>query len=226
MVENLVEEDPGVNLRGIMGAGSQRLFVRDCFFEFLPLYHRAAVNVSDAVIVLDNIEVNGGAVGSMVAGDTNGTDATIINSRFIHTIHSAALIYATDNSLIADNEFLRSPINAEELLPGGITGVTIEDNLISDWGTGIHLRGGSDCTIRNNLIRGHVSHGILLDADMYCPPTPTQDCFYATNNVVNGNTVIGNLIDLGHHPNATGNTWSDNICETTDGAEIPPCIPP
>ena len=49
---------------------------------------------------------------------------------------------------------------------------------------------------------------------------------FATGNVVTGNTVTGNPVDLSHHPNALGNTWSDNICETTEGSEIPPCIPP
>lgn len=226
MVEQVTETDPELNFRGVQGSFSQGVLIRDCFFKYLPLFHRAGVNLANSVFVIDNIEVNGGAVGSMIAGEISGTDATIINSRFIHTIHSAVLVYQTDNSTIADNEFLRSPINIEELTQGEITGITIEDNLIADWGTGIMFRGGSGSTIQGNLIRAHTSHGIFMDADMFCPPTPTPDCFYATDNLITGNVVTGNSIDLAHHPNALGNTWTDNTCLTKEGAEIPACIAP
>ena len=95
-----------------------------------------------------------------------------------------------------------------------------------DWEEGIFFRAGSNSTIRYNIISGHRACGIALDSNMMCPPTPTPDCFYATGNVVTNNTVVRNNWDLCHNPNATGNTWADNICETTFGAEIPPCIPP
>jgi len=55
---------------------------------------------------------------------------------------------------------------------------------------------------------------------MFCPELP---CFYSTGNVISDNVVTGNFIDLYHHPEATGNTWENNTCETKEGAEIPAC---
>ncbi len=226
LIRNLANSDPNDFLNGIRSDNSQGILARECFFHFLPVHHRTIVNLADAMATIDNIEVNGGGVGSDISGGTDGTDCLVINSRFVHTVHSGVLVQTTDNLLIADNEFVRSPLNIEEHWPGGITSVTIENNLIEDWGIGIFFQGGSNSTIRNNIVRGHDSRGILLGPNMDCPDTPTPACYYATDNVVAGNIVTGNPIDLSHHPNALGNTWTDNICETRDGSEIPPCIPP
>jgi len=226
LIRNLANSDPNDFLNGIRTHGSQGTLARECFFHFLPVNHRTIVNLADAMATIDNIEVNGGGVGVDISGGINGTDCVIVNSRFVHTVHSGVQVQTTDNLRIADNEFVRSPINIDEHWLGGITGVTIENNLIEDWGIGIYFQGGSNSTIRNNIVRDHDSRGILLGPNMACPEPPTPACFYATGNVVTGNTVIGNPIDLSHHPNATGNTWTDNICVTTNGAEIPPCIPP
>jgi hypothetical protein len=226
MVQNLVNADDQDTLSGVRTMSSEDVLVRDCFFHFLPLNHRNAVNLADSVATVDNIEVNGGGIGLDISGNTDGTDCAIINSRFIGTVHSGVLVQFTDNLRIADNVFLRSPINVEEHWPGGITGFTLEDNLIEDWYIGVYFMGGSSSIIRNNIIRDHDFRGIILGSDMDCPEPPTPDCFYATGNVVTGNTVTGNFIDLAHHPNAVGNTWENNICETWEGAEIPGCIAP
>ena len=224
-ISNLVEDDPDEFLPGLRISWSEGVFVRDCFFEFLHVFHKEAI-VSDAsALTVDNIEVKNASVGVNLSG-AGGSTGLVINSRFVGVTLGGILIQGTDDARIADNEFARCPINVDEHIPGGVTGVTIEGNSIYDWGSGIQFRGGSGSTIRNNLIHGHISHGILMDADMTCPPTPTPGCFYATGNIVTGNTVTDNRIDLGHHPNALGNTWVDNICETTSGDEIPPCIPP
>ena len=174
---------------------------------------------------VDNIEVNGGGNGLDISGNTEGTDCEIINSRFFETV-GGLLVQLTDNLRIADNEFVRSPINVEEPWPGAITGITLEDNLIEDWYIGVYFLGGSNSTIRNNIVRDHDHRGIFLDSNMDCPDPPTPDCFYATGNLVTGNTVTGNFTDLFHHPNAVGNTWENNICDTWEGAEIPGCIAP
>ena len=80
--------------------------------------------------------------------------------------------------------------------------------------------------ISNNRVHGHVWRGIVSEANDTCPQPPTPDSFYATGNSVIDNILSGNLGDLEHHPNALGSTWAGNLCETTDGSEIPPCIPP
>jgi hypothetical protein len=226
LVTNLANSDPDDFLNGIRSNDSQDLRVQNCFFHFLPVHHRTIVNLADAKATIDNIEVNGGGVGLDISGGIDGTDCLIVNSRFIHTVHSGVQVQTTDNLLIADNEFVRSPINIDEHWSGGITGVTIENNLIEEWGIGIFFQGGSLSMIQNNIVRDQDAWGIFLGPNMECPEPPTPACYYATGNFVTDNTVIGNPVDLGHHPNATGNTWTGNVCETTDGAEIPPCIPP
>jgi len=224
-IGNLVENDPNNFLPGLRMTDSQNVLVRDCFFEFLPVFHKEAVVSAASALTVDNIEVKNASVGVNLSG-AGGSTGLVFNSRFVDVSLGGILIQGTDDAQITDNEFARCPINADEHVPGGVTGVTIERNFIYNWGSGIQFRGGSGSTIRNNLIHGHVSFGIFMDADMACPPTPTPDCFYATGNTVTGNTVTDNRIDLGHHPNALGNTWIDNICETREGNEIPPCIPP
>jgi hypothetical protein len=135
-------------------------------------------------------------------------------------------VYGTDDALITDNEFARCPINIAEQTPGTVTGLLIERNFSYDWGSGIHFRGGSNSIISDNLVQDHIDSGIVMDANDTCPSPPTPDCFYAIGNLITGNTATNNSIDLRHHPNALGNTWLDNVCETTEGIEIPPCIPP
>ena len=224
-ISNMVEDDPDEFLPGLRITESQNVLVRDCFFKFLPVFHKEAIVSAASETTVDNVEVNTASVGVNVTG-AGGSTGLVANSRFVDVSIGGILIYGTDNLRISDNEFARCPINSDPQVPDGVTGVTVERNYIYDWGSGIHFRGGSGSTIRNNLIQGHLDRGILLDANDTCPPTPTPDCFYATGNLVTGNTVTDNSIDLGHHPNALGNTWENNICETTDGAEIPPCIPP
>jgi parallel beta-helix repeat protein len=226
LITNLANSNPDDFLNGIRTGDNQGLRTRDCFFHFLPVHHRTIVNLANSTATIDNIEVNGGGVGVNIFGDDERTNCTLTNSRFMHTVHSGVLVFYSDSVLIADNEFTRSPINVEEYVPGNISGVTIEDNLIEAWEIGIFFWAGSNSTIQNNIVRNHFSRGIYLGADADCPEPPTPACIFATGNVVTGNTVTGNPVDLSHHPNATGNTWTDNICLTTEGAEIPPCIPP
>jgi parallel beta-helix repeat protein len=226
LIMNLGNSNPDDFLNGIRTSENQGLRTRDCFFHFLPVHHRTIVNLASSTANIDNIEVNGGGVGINIFGDDERTNCTLTNSRLMNTVHSGVLVFYSDSVVIADNEFTRSPINVEEYVLGNITGVTIEDNLIEAWEIGIYFWAGSNSTVQNNIVRNHFSRGIHLGADADCPEPPTPACIFATGNVVTGNTVTGNPVDLSHHPNALGNTWTDNICETTEGSEIRPCIPP
>ena len=107
-------------------------------------------------------------------------------------------------------------------VPGYTTGVTIEGNVFEDAFRGIHFWGTDGCSILNNEIH-RTAFGIYLDANMACPDEPTTDCFFPTDNVISGNDVTRNYLDLYHHPNAVGNSWENNSCETKEGDEIPPC---
>ena len=222
---NLVEGSADEFLPGLRVTLSQDVVVRDCFFEFLRVFHKEAIVSAASEITIDNIEAKNGSIGVNIGG-AGGTNAVVINSRFIDPDLGGILVQETGNTRIASNEFRRTCINTDEHAPGGITGVMIEHNSIVDWGDGIQFKGGSDSTIRYNLISGHEACGIFLTVDKACPPESTPDCFFATGNLVSGNTVTDNNIDLCHHPDAIGNTWEDNICETTSGDEIPVCIPP
>jgi len=222
---NLVADDAEDFFPGLRVTQSQNVLVRDCFFGFLPVFHREAIVSAASEITLDNIEFKDGSIGVNIGG-AGGTSGSVINSRFIDPVLGGVLVQETGNVRIAGNEFRRTCVAIVEHAPGEVTGVLIEHNSIVDWGEGVFFRAGSNSTIRYNLISGHDACGIALDVNTACPPTPTPACFYATGNVVANNTVVGNNWDLCHNPNATGNTWQDNICETTFGAEIPPCIPP
>ena len=222
---NLIADDAEDFFPGLRTTLSQNVLVRDCFFQFLPVFHREAIVSAASEITIDNIELKDGSIGVNVGG-AGGTSGSVINSRFIDPVLGGILVQETGNVRIAANEFRRTNVTITEHAPGGVTGVVIEHNSMVDWEEGIFFRAGSNSTIRYNLISGHRACGIALDSNMMCPSTPTPDCFYATGNVVTNNTVVGNNWDLCHNPNATGNTWADNICETTFGAEIPPCIPP
>jgi hypothetical protein len=230
MVQNLVNTTPEDNLTGVGTSNSDDIVVRDCFFDFFWTHHRSALRLATSEVTADNIEVSDGGVGVDISGglSTPGTQATIINSRFLGSITHGILVQRTEQSLIADNEFdhTEEAVTCDTHLPGTITGLTVENNSIRHSFVGVHFWGNESSSIVNNDIAFGVC-GILLDQNMMClDPLYEGECYYATDNVVSGNTVTNHGTDLRHHPSATGNTWTDNICSTKEGAEIPACIPP
>jgi hypothetical protein len=173
-----------------------------------------------------------GSVGVNISSDGNqdniGTTASVINSRFVGVTIAGILVQWTDDARVADNEFDRNEggVSVDTHTPGGITGLTVEDNSMHDGYIGVHFQGNTDCSILNNVIRDHW-RGIFVDSIMGCPEYEHQPgCFYASGNVISGNEVTGNFLDLFHHPYAVGNTWVDNTCQTKEGAEIPACTAP
>ena len=77
------------------------------------------------------------------------------------------------------------------------------------------------------------AYGIRMDRSLKCdhledpslgPLPPGYECFYSTGNIIRDNEVLGSgIADLSHDPLATGNSWQNNTCLTTEGAEIAPC---
>jgi len=232
-IGNLVEDDPDEFLPGLRVTRSQDVVVRDCFFEFLPVAHKEAIVSATSELIVDNFEVKNASVGVNVSSDGNpsgeGTDATVINSRLVGVTIAGVLVQWTDNSTIVDNEFDRNEVavSVDTHAPGANTGLTIEDNTIHDGYNGVHFMGNSASSILNNVIRDNGWRGILVDSIMGCPEDDHQTgCYYASGNLISGNDVTGNFLDLWHHPYATGNTWTGNDCQTKQGAEIPSCTPP
>jgi hypothetical protein len=231
-IRNLVEDDPDEFLPGLRITQSQNVLVGDCFFEFLPVAHKEAIVLATSEVTIDNIEVKDASVGVNISSDGNqeniGTTASVINSRFAGVTIAGVLVQWTDDARVADNEFTGNEmgVSVDTHTPGGITGLTVEGNSIHDGYLGVHFMGNTESSILDNVIRNGW-RGIFVDSIMGCPEYEHQPgCFYAFGNVISGNEVMGNFIDLFHHPYAVGNTWGDNTCQTKEGAEIPACTAP
>ena len=202
--------------------------MRDSFFEFLLQHHKDGIGFYASQATINNIEMNRGSVGVNVDGDSSfgpsGSTATVINSRFVGAFVAGVLVQWTKNSRIADNEFINceTGVSVDTKAPGDTTGLIVEGNLMEGGFRGVHFWGTSDCEILKNVIR-EVSFGIFLDANMACPDERTPECFYATRNVISGNELTDNYMDLFHDENAVGNTWENNTCHRKRGAEIPAC---
>jgi len=229
-ITDLAEDDPDWFRMGTRINQSEDVLIRDCFIEFIKVAHKEANVSANSEIVVDNIEVKNVSVGLNVSGGENpdgvGTDATVINSRFVGLNITGILVQWTDNTLVSDNEFINGDgVGGDGLIPEGITGLVIEDNSMNGGFIGVHFEGTRNSSVLNNVITNYW-RGIFLDAGGYCPMVGDPGCFYATGNIVSGNTATGSFEDLYHHEMSTGNTWTDNTCQTKVGDEIPPCIPP
>lgn len=220
-IRNLDADDPEEFIFGAWMVDSQDVVVRDSFFEFLPIPHREGVTVAmGSEVTVDTIEQVGGGTGVGIGSDSR---AAVLNSRFRGVTIAGVWIQRTDQTLIADNDFENSGIQADALVSGGITGLVIDGNSMKN-GSSIHFLGVSDSSIRSNDIRDDCDWGIFLDKNMACPEDADEpECFYSTDNTVANNVVLGCFADLRHHERAVGNTWEYNTCLKKDGAEIPPC---
>ena len=221
-IREMETDDPDEFITGVTTFRCQELVVRDCVIEFVPVYHKEGILLYSTYFMIDAIEYRGGAVGVNVSNSSG----TVMNSRFSGATISGVLVAATDDTIVVDNEFINNEVGVDAYslssTSGKITGLVVEDNLIDPAFQGIHFWGATDSTVRNNVIH-NAWRGISLDRNLFCPEVPTPECYFATRNVISGNEVTGNTVGLYHHPNATGNTWENNTCETKEGAEIPAC---
>jgi hypothetical protein len=230
-IVDLVEDDPDWFRMGTRITRSQDVLIRDCFVEFLPVAHKEAFVSADSEVTIDNVEFKNASVGLNISGNphiSNGTVATVINNRFFGITIGGILAQWNDNSLVSDNEFFRCETSVggdDGATDEGVTGLRIEDNFMNGGFIGVHFEGTRDSSVLNNVVRNHW-RGIFLDAGGYCPVVGDPGCIYATGNVVSGNIATGSYQDLYHHELATGNTWTDNICQTKVGDEIPACTLP
>jgi nitrous oxidase accessory protein NosD len=193
--------------------------------------HKSAIGTYGTSYTVDSIESIGGAsavtLSCIPCCPFEGNSGTITNSRIEGATIGAILVYCTADTIIANNEFIDNEwsVAADPKIEDAVTGMIIEDNTMTGGFVGVFFWAGADSIIRDNTIQG-MHTGVYLNSDMWCPDPPDDTCFFSTGNLVSGNEVTGNVIDLRHHPNALGNTWSDNICETWEGSEIPGCIAP
>jgi len=221
-IRNLEIEDPGKWVIGIWINGCRDLVVKNATFEFLPVFHKSAVEAwSCSGFRIDTIALNGGSLGVEI---NFGSTGEVVNSRFLGSKGAGVLIEGSEGARIAHNEFVRNEvgIGATSYESEPITGLTIEANSIEDGFIGVSFQGISESTVRDNIVRNH-HRGISLEPYLNCQDPPGPECYYSTGNVITGNTVLGNHVDLYHHKKCVPNTWEWNSCLTKRGAEIPPC---
>jgi formylglycine-generating enzyme required for sulfatase activity len=221
------------NVRGIQTFRTNNLIVRNSVFELFPQTHKQAVLLyGDKDFLIDSIETYSGAGGvrlSCIPGALyEGNSGTVTNSYFEGGTIEGVAVHCSQNARIADNVFVDNATHmaVDPPQPDLVTGLIVEGNLITEGFVGVHLWGSTDVTVRYNEIHD-TWDGIFLGRNILCPDPPTSDCFYATGNTISENVVTDNAVrDLYHEPNATGNTWVDNVCEMWEGDEIPGCIAP
>jgi len=220
-IRNLEIEDPDVWVIGVWLNDCQDVVVRNATFEFLHSYHKSAVEAWASDFTVDTIASNGGALGVEINFSSYGS---VVNSRFLGASIAGVLIEGSDGARIADNEFVRNEFGIAATGPRRepISGLTVEANSIENGSIGISFGAISESTVRDNIVRGH-SRGISLEPS-HCQDPPGPECQYSSGNVITGNTVLGNIVDLYHHETCVPNTWERNFCRTTEGDEIPPCL--
>lgn len=238
-IRNLDISDPNQFIFGINILSSQDVVVKDSLFEFLSVPHKEAVEVFDSTVAVSNIEVHGGGAGVSFSFANGACDplnspsnGTVLNSRFYNIYIAGIWVACTSSVWIEGNDFYPAPetgigIQGDAPFDGAVTGLTIKDNTIHDTAIGIEFRGITNSTISNNLINNNRIWGIALRQSLGClTPEPGWECFYSTANTIADNQVLGNGMDLFHDEESSGNIWERNICETTQGADIPACLPP
>jgi parallel beta-helix repeat protein len=222
-IRNLEIQDSAKWVIGVWLNGCQNAVVRDATFEFLPTGHKSAVEAwSCSDFSVDAIALHGG--GGLGVEINFGSTGEVVNSRFLGLTGAGVLIEGSRGARIAHNEFVRNEfgVAATSYESEPITGLTIEENTIENGFRGIWFQGISESTVRDNVVRGN-GMGVGLYPYYNCQDPPGPECYYSTGNLITGNTVLGNSIDLYHHDNCVPNTWEWNICRWKDGAEIPPC---
>lgn len=235
---NLEITDPNHNTLGVHFHTGSNVIVRDVLLEYPQEIHKGGVSFSDTIDVdVNNIEVHGGAIG-ISFGFLNDcdpaehpTNGTIRNNRLSDMQSTGGLgiwVQCTTSTLVTGNTLsdILLPISGDAPNVGDITGLVVEGNNVRGAIKGIGFYGAAESRISNNVVRD--SHfGIAMDESYGClVEDPIWKCHYATGNEISDNVVLGNGTDLFHHELSTGNTWTENTCETTEGIDIPDCLPP
>jgi hypothetical protein len=177
--------------------------------------------VWSSIFNVDNIVMNTGSVG---VGLNFGAYGSVVNSRFHGALIAGVLLEGSDGARIADNHFVRNEIGVSGVgyIEDPISDLTVEANLFEGGFFGVRFQGISDSTVQDNVVKDN-ARGIFLEPNIRCQDPPGPECYYSIGNVITGNTLVGNNLDLYHHELCVPNTWERNICRTKEGAEIQPC---
>ncbi len=239
LISNHTSDDPSQFVFGVHVDSCQDVVVRRVIFEFVTVAHREGVEIFDSYVDISEIELRSGGAGVSFsyAGETcdpvdHPSNGSVRNSKFSNAYGAGIWVACTSSALIEGNDFSTPPgvgvgIQAEGQFPGAVTGLTITNNVIHDAMIGVELRGVVQASVTDNYIFDHPYWGIAIRQSLGClVPQPGWDCFSSTENMVSGNETWGSGTDLYQCDDCSGNTWTDNTCETLLGPEIPACTSP
>jgi parallel beta-helix repeat protein len=219
-IRNLDVWNPDTNVYGIGTYCCEDLIIRDCKIELNPVVHHEAIVNYHSYNIIDNIEVIGGAVGINLCPEFDPRDnGVVMNSTFTGKALTGILDLYSSGILIQNNKFFdcQSSIFCEPGYPGAVSGIIMEDNEIFNNTVGVYLTGAIESIIRNNYIHHNDMWGIGL-----MPWGAEEDLeVYSKDNIITGNHVVWNGVDLAHCDSCTGNHWKGNKFYTKNGAEIP-----
>jgi len=194
--------------------------------------HGGFVGVNFACGVCDGTEppTNGEVKNSVIQGAfigvflANTTDATVQDNHISGgvelncTVATCGFDFDIPGKGILAQSQPKTPLTTDSL--SVVTNALIQGNHVHDTdGFGILLQGATDSEVKTNDVHLNTKDGIaLLVAEDPVPDIPS------TGSLIQGNTSTGNGgDDLSHDVGSTPNTWTDNICETKTGADIPAC---
>jgi len=231
-ITNFANDNPNYSIVGISYFMSDNIVVEDSRFYFHHnVAHRNAVVGGDGNVSVRNITSSGGMV---AIGFCNSLSiphyAEVLDSNFSN-VAIGVWIPCTNNTLIAGNIFTdcNNAVQGDAPFAGAIKGLRVENNVATTSvspALGIQFRGVTQSTVLNNTVTGHDAWGITIGRSLGCIDpinNPGWDCFYSTDNLIGGNVALDNGTDLFHDAGSTPNSWQNNTCFTTEGADITPC---
>lgn len=154
---------------------------------------------------LENLDINKSVT-------ISGTDK---NTTIIDGNNSGVVVTITSSNVILKNFTIKNSgtnINTDAGIGlVGVTGVTIENNTITNNVTGIAVMSSSNNNVKNNVVKNSARYGIVLEKH---PSVPS----FSTSNIISGNTITVNARDgiyVGQDCN--GNTITNNSISGSTG---------
>jgi hypothetical protein len=229
-------------------SGPQGTQIEDVLFEFVPKLHADGITTRDSEIVAKRVHQFGGAtvfaVGPYDCDHEKEPISVELHDSVVKGAYLAAFfLQCAKRAIVRNNEFGPLLVHAYGLeghigLPGFAIGLDVAGNFIHGVNTGLNFNGINDSIIRDNYVTDFFlfSHGIAMDGSLLCRALELGlehqvpdwfECFGASGNLIENNWVTSKGIqtDLYDAPLAEDNIWRNNVCSTTEGEEIEPCIP-
>lgn len=254
-VRNLDVDDHNQQLFGIQMPRAVAAKIENVSFEFLSKFHADGMGTGMGSVTARRIRQFGGAASYTAGGYQcdHSIDDTHVELResIISDAFLCSVFFQCVNSAQIDGNEFRWTGNSVSLLggapsgfcahaglPDSVKGVLLTENFIHGaHQSGLSFDGTKNSRAADNYIIDSGGRGIEMGHSLLCAHRETPgshplpdwfECFGASGNTLENNWVTSkwsSLTDLYENPRAHDNTWRNNICETIDGANIPPCLP-